>query len=101
MRQEEKIKTLEAQLQAEEERIKGLFRSDHIPGPSDYLDLDRIKNELKAARRVKAMDAKRSDPKLTRQIGIKLTEDEFQALTSRATAAGLDLSKYVRNLLKV
>lgn len=96
----EKIKELEDQLQAEEEKINGLLRAGKIPAKADYADLDRIKNDLKAARRVKAMDAKRSDPKLTRQIGVRLPEDEYQALTKKAADKGVDISQYIRDLIK-
>jgi predicted DNA binding CopG/RHH family protein len=100
MNHEEKIRELEEQLQAEETKTKDLFRAGKIPARADYADLDRIKSELKAARRVRAMDAKRVDPKLTRRIGLLLPEDEYQALTKKAAEAGVDLSKYIRNILK-
>ena len=100
MNQEDRIGPLEEQLQAEETKIKGLLRAGQIPAKADYADLDRIKNELKAARRVRAMDAKRIDPKLTRKISLLLPDDEYQALTKKAAAAGVDLSKYIRSLLK-
>jgi predicted DNA binding CopG/RHH family protein len=46
------------------------------------------------------MDAKRTDPKLTRKVTILLPEEEFQTLTKKATEGGVDLSKYIRMLLK-
>lgn len=100
MNQEERIRELEEQQRAEDDKINGLLRTGKIPAKADYADLDRIKNELKAARRVKAMDAKRIEPKLTRQISLKFPEDEYQALIKRASDAGVDLSRYIRNLLK-
>jgi predicted DNA binding CopG/RHH family protein len=99
MNQEEKIKALLVELQAEEIKINGLLLAGKIPAKADYAELDRIKNELKAARRVKAMDAKRSDPKLTRKITISLSDDEYQALKRNADKAGVDLSKHIRGLL--
>ena len=84
MNQEEKIKALEDQLQAEEEKIKGLLLAGQVPGKADYTELDRIKTDLKTARRVKAMDAKRIEPKLTRRIGLLLSEDEYQMLIKKA-----------------
>ena len=98
---EERIRELEGQLEAEEEKIKALFMSAKIPTPEDYIERDRIRGELKTARRVRAMDAKRVDPKLTRQIGVRLTEDEYQELTKKAAESGVDLSTYIRNLLKI
>jgi hypothetical protein len=49
---EEKIRELEAQHQAEESKIKALLRAGKIPAKADYADLDRIKNDLKAACRI-------------------------------------------------
>jgi len=63
-------------------------------------ELAEVRRALKVARRVKAMDEKRVDPKLTRKISVLLFEDEYQALTKRAADSGVDLSKYIRNLLK-
>ncbi|MCX5827664.1 MAG: hypothetical protein NTV58_06650 [Deltaproteobacteria bacterium] len=94
------IDTLEKELRETEEGIHALFQAGKIPTPEDYAGVDRIKAELKVARRVKAMDAKRTDPKLTRKISILMPEDEFQALTKKATDAGVDISKYIRSLLK-
>jgi len=58
MNHEEKIRELEAQHQAEQEKINGLLRAGKIPAKADYADLDRIKNELKVARRVRAIKGK-------------------------------------------
>ena len=69
--------------------------------PSLHRELAEVRAELKAARRVRAMDAKRVDPKLTRQIGVRLTEDEYQELTKKAEESGVDISNYIRNLLKI
>jgi len=69
--------------------------------PSIHRELAEVRAELKAARRVRAMDAKRVDPKLTRQIGVRLTEDEYQELTKKAEESGVDISNYIRNLLKI
>jgi hypothetical protein len=101
MNHEERIRELEGQLEAEEEKIKALFLSAKIPTPGDYAERDRIRGELKTARRIRAMDEKRVDPKLTRQIGVRLTEDEYQAATKKAAEAGVDLSTYIRDLLKL
>ena len=68
--------------------------------PSLHRELAEVRAELKVARRVRAMDAKRVDPKLTRQIGVRLPEDEYQAVTKKAADAGVDLSTYIRDLLK-
>ena len=94
------IEALERDLQKAEAEIHDLIRAGKIPTPADYADIDRIKAKLKVARRVKAMDAKRTDPKLTRKISIMLPEEEFQALSKKAENNGVDLSKYIRDLLK-
>lgn len=98
--EEDRIRELEAQLQAEQEKINDLLRAGQIPSKADYADMDRLKAELKVARRVRAMDATRINPKLTRQIGVRLTEDEFQELTKRAAESGVELSRYIRDLIK-
>lgn len=69
--------------------------------PALRRELAEVRAELKVARRVRAMDAKRVDPKLTRQIGVRLTEDEYQELTKKAAESGVELSTYIRNLLKI
>jgi hypothetical protein len=56
MNREERIRELEGQLAEEETKIKALFLSAKIPKPGDYAERDRIRGELKVARRVKAMD---------------------------------------------
>jgi predicted DNA binding CopG/RHH family protein len=68
--------------------------------PALRRELDEVRAQLKVARRVRAMDAKRTDPKLTRKVTILLPEEEFQTLTKKATEGGVDLSKYIRMLLK-
>jgi predicted DNA binding CopG/RHH family protein len=68
--------------------------------PALHRELADVRHKLKVARRVKAMDEKRVDPKLTRKISILLSEDEYQALTIKAANSGVDLSKYIRSLLK-
>lgn len=68
--------------------------------PTLHRELAEVRAELKVARRVRAMDAKRVDPKLTRRIGLLLTEAEYQELTKKAAEAGVDLSKHIRSLLK-
>jgi hypothetical protein len=101
MDHEDRIGELEDRLQAEEAKINDLFRVGKVPAAADYADADRIRKELKVARRVRAMDAKRVDPKFTRQIGVRLTEDEYQELTKRAAESGVELSTHIRNLLKI
>ena len=97
----------------EEERIRELEEKERaltvqtIEGakagavsPTLRRELAEVRAELKVARRVRAMDAKRVDPKLTRKISILLPEDEYQALTQKAAESGVDLSKHIRNILK-
>ncbi len=96
----DEIQKLEKELQAADEKIQAALRNGKIPTSDDYADVDRIKANLKVARRVRAMDAKRIDPKRTRKISILLSDDEFQRLSKKAEAAGIDLSKYIRDLLR-
>jgi len=100
MSHEEKIKALEERERAlTVQTIEGA-RAGAV-SPTLRRELAEVRAELKVARRVRAMDAKRMDPKLTRQIGVRLTEDEHQELTKKATEAGGDLSRYIRHLLKL
>ena len=94
------IETLEEKLKEAEAKIQDILCGGKIPTPADYAGIDQIKSKLKVARRVKAMDAKRIDPKLTRKISILLPEDEFLALSKKAENNGVYLSNYIRNLLK-
>ncbi len=100
MNHEERIRELEGQLEAEEAKIKTLFLSAKIPAPGDYDERDRIRAELKTARRVKAWDKKRTSPKLTHSYTINFSEDEYRELSERAEKNGMILSKYIRHLLK-
>ena len=94
------VDVLEKRLQEAETAVQEIFKAGKIPTPEDYAGVDRTKAALKVARRIKAMNAKRTDPKLTRKVTILLPEDEFQALTEKAAEEGVDLSKYIRMLLK-
>lgn len=100
MVKEKSIEGLERELSEAGQVIDELFRQGKIPAPADYADIDRIKKELKTARRVKAMDEKRTEPKLTRSYTITFTEDEYKELSERAERKGMILSKYIRHLLK-
>ena len=101
MSHEKLIESLEKQLQAEETKVNALYQAGKIPAPGDYAEIDRIKRELKTARRVRAMDAKRVDPKLSRKVSILLSEFEYVELMKKAEVKGVDLSKYIRALLKL
>ena len=96
----DEIQKLEKELAAANETIQATLRTGKIPTSDDYAGIDRIKAKLKVARRVRAMDEKRIDPKLTRKITISLPEDEYQALKKKADEGGIDFSKYIRSLLK-
>jgi hypothetical protein len=97
----DKIKEFEATLLAEENKISNLLRCGKILTPLDYAEVDRIKKELKVARRVMAMDASRTEPKLTRKISVLLSENEFENLSRKAQNECIILSKYIRRLLKL
>ena len=94
----------------EEERIKELEEKERalmlqsIEGaktgavsPSLQQELAEVRAKLKVARRVRAMDAKRVDPKLTRKVSFLMPEDEYETLLQKAK--GRDLSKYIRELI--
>ena len=95
----EKVKELEAR---ERNLMCQTVDGARTGAVSDALrgELTEVRAVLKAARRVATMDAKRTEPKLTRQIGVAMTEDEYQTAQTKAAAAGVCLSKYIRSLLK-
>lgn len=97
----DKVRELEAALLKEENKINKLLKGGKILTTADYTEVDRIKKELKVARRVMAMDASRTEPKLTRKISILLSEDEFEKLSKKAEKEGILLSKYFRKLLNL
>jgi hypothetical protein len=97
MNHEEKIKELEAREAAlTVQTIEGA-RAGAV-SPSLRRELEDVRAELKVARRVRAMDAKRVDPKLTRKVSFLMPENEYEALLQKAE--GNDLSKYIRDLIK-
>ena len=95
------IDTLESELRKAEEEIDGLIRAGRIPTPADYADVDRIKKELKAARRIKTMNARRTEPIKTSRFSILLPDEELNILTTKAKESGLGFSQYIRHLLKI
>lgn len=95
----DKIKKLEVSLIDAEKQVHEMFKAGKIPTPADYADVDRIKRDLKTARRIASM-AMRSEPKLTRKISILLSDNEFNELSEKADNKGMILSKYIRQLLK-
>jgi len=95
----DQIKALEAALYDAEKQVHEIFKTGKIPEPADYADVDRIKRDLKTARRIASM-AMRSEPKLTRKISVLLSDNEFNELSERAENKGMILSKYIRQLLK-
>ena len=58
--QKKRVQDLEDDLSVAEAKIREIFKAGKIPGPEDYAEVDLIKKELKAARRVKAMEEKRT-----------------------------------------
>lgn len=99
MDHDELIEELERQLQIAEKKVNDLFRSGKIPGPEDYADIDRIKGELKTARRTRTMEAWRTDPKLTRRVTFSVSDQEYEEIAERAQRTGLTLSEYIRQVL--
>ena len=93
------IETLEADLKRATEGTEALFRSGKIPTPADYAEVDRIKAELKVARRSATMKAIRKAPVKTRRVTILFSEDEFDDLSSQAKAKNLGVSEYIRQVL--
>ena len=95
----EKVKKLEAR---ERNLMCQTVDGARTGAVSDALrgELAEVRAVLKAARRVATMDAKRTEPKLTRKISFLLPESEFQDLTRRAAESGVELSAYIRSRLR-
>ena len=99
MSRKENIKKLQQALEAEEQRIKALFKSGRIPGKEDYKELDRLKKELKTERSLLTKESRRVSPAMSKTVGLVVTKEEYQALNKRAKATGKTLSKYLRELI--
>jgi hypothetical protein len=69
--------------------------------PSLHDELAEVRAKLKVARRVRAMDKNRTEPKKTGRFSILLPDDELEILTKRAEEKGVIFSSYIRNLLKI
>ena len=99
MNHEEKIKELEGREAAlTVQTIEGA-RAGAV-SPSLRRELAEVRKELKAARRIRAMDANRTAPKKTSRFSILLPDEELDILTTRAKESGLVFSQYIRHLLK-
>lgn len=94
------IQKLEDKLKAQESRINDLFRQGKIPGHADHDALDRIKKNLKTARRIQTMESKRSDPLLTERAAVRLSKDEYERLRRQADEKGISVSDHIRELIR-
>ncbi len=99
MDHEQKIRELDAR---ERELTRQTVDGARSGAVSDALrgELAEVRAALKAARRVATMDAKRTEPKLTRKISFLLPESEYQDLAKRAAESGTELSTFIRSLLR-
>jgi predicted DNA binding CopG/RHH family protein len=100
MNHKEKIKELE-----EKERSLMLQSIEgatvRAVSPSLHRELAEVRAELKAARRVATMKARRTEPTKTSRFSILLPDDELEALTKKAEEKGVVFSSYIRHLLKI
>ena len=69
--------------------------------PSLRRELEEVRAELKTARRVATMKARRTEPIKTSRFSILLPDEELDILTTRAKESGLVFSQYIRHLLKI
>lgn len=99
MNHEKRIKELE-----EKERVLMLQSIEGAKtgtvSPAIHEELAGVRAELKTARRVRAMDEKRTETKLTRSYNLTFPENEFDELAERAEKRGVKLSSYIRDLIK-
>ena len=96
----DKVKQLETSLREAENKISKLFREGKIPSSTDYGDVDRIKKELKVARRVVTMEKKRIDPLLTERVAVRLSKDEYERLKRQAEEKGVSVSDQIRDIIR-
>lgn len=68
--------------------------------PSLHQELAEVRAELKAARRIATMKARRTEPIKTSRFSILLPDEELNILTTKAKESGLGFSQYIRHLLK-
>lgn len=68
--------------------------------PSLRQEIAEVRRELKAARRIATMKAKRTE--LIKDMGVRINIDaqEYRRLSDNAAAAAMTLNNYIRNLLK-
>ena len=95
-----KVKQLETLLLEAENKIRELFREGEIPTPTDYGDVDRIKKELKVARRIMTMENNRIDPLLTERVAVRLSKDEYERLKRQAEEKGVSVSDRIRDIIR-
>jgi len=97
MNQDDKIKALEDQLAKAERKIPDLFKAGKVPGPEDYAEIDRLKKELKSARRVKTTKEKRGETEFfSTTIGVNVPLGVREQIEGLAAAKGVTLSEYMR-----
>ena len=66
-----------------------------------HRELEEVRAELKVARRVATMKARRTEPIKTSRFSILLPDEELSILTTKAKESGLVFSQYIRHLLKI
>ena len=99
MNHEEKIKALEERERAlTVQTIEGA-RAGAV-SPSLQKELAEVRAELKTARRVATMKARRTEP--IKDVGIRINVDaaEYRRLSDNAAACSTTLNNYIRDLLK-
>ncbi|OPY11731.1 MAG: hypothetical protein A4E70_00964 [Syntrophus sp. PtaU1.Bin005] len=93
----DRIKALEGQLSTAEAKIQNLFKAGKVPGPEDYAEIDRIKKELKTARRIKSTKEKRGETEFfSTTIGVNVPLGVREQIEGLAAAKGVTLSEYMR-----
>lgn len=93
------IDSLEKKLKEAEKGVQELFKAAKIPTPPDYSEIDRIKAELKIARRVSTMKARRTaDGReyLDTTISVSISRISRDKLEAMAASKAMTLSEYLR-----
>jgi len=100
MPRQEKIKELQRAIEVEEERINDLFRAGKIPDKEDYGEVDRLKRALRSERIQATKEARRIDPLLSKTVGVRITDLEYNKLLKIAEAQGGDISDLIRGMIR-
>ena len=68
--------------------------------PALHEELGEVRAELKRLRRIKTMEARRTEPLKNVGIRVNVDDEEYRRLSDNAAKAAMTLNNYIRYLLK-